>query len=71
VTPENLAEIITSTGVREIHLSARHRVNGGMTFRNEGCFMGTFSMDDEYSWREASEDHICQAKAALLSSIPS
>jgi len=71
VTPENLAEIVTSAGVREIHLSARHRVNGGMTFRNEGCFMGTFSKDDEYSWREACEDHIRQAKAALLSSIPS
>ncbi len=71
VTPENLAEIVRATGVREIHLSARHRVNGGMTFRNEGCFMGTFSKDDEYSWREASEDLIRQAKSALISSIQS
>lgn len=69
VTPENLAEIVTTTGVREIHLSARHRVNGGMTFRNEGCFMGSFSKDDEYSWREASEDLVRRAKSALLSSI--
>jgi len=71
LTPENLAEIVRATGVREIHLSARHRVNGGMTFRNDGCFMGTFSKDDEYSWREASEDLIRQAKAALLSAIQS
>ncbi len=69
VTPDNLAEIVTSTGVREIHLSARQRVNGGMIFRNADCFMGTFSKDDEYSWREASEDLIRQAKDALLSSI--
>lgn len=69
VTPENLADIVRATGVREIHLSARHRVNGGMTFRNDGCFMGTFSKDDEYSWREASEDLIRQSKSALHSVI--
>lgn len=69
VTPENLAEIVRGTGVREIHLSARHQVNGGMTFRNHGCFMGSFSKDDEYSWREASEDLVRQAKAAMLSSV--
>lgn len=69
VNPENLAEIVRTTGVREIHLSARQRVKGGMTFRNEGSFMGSFSKDDEYSWREASEELIRQAKAALLSSI--
>ena len=69
VTPENLSAIVTSTGVREIHLSARSAVRGGMTFRNECCFMGTFSKGDEYAWRAASEDLIRQAKAALLSSI--
>ncbi len=69
VTPENLAQIVRATGVREIHLSARHRVNGGMTYRNAGCFMGTFSKDDEYAWRVSSEDLIRQAKDALLSAI--
>ena len=29
-----------------------------MTFRNERCFMGTFSKGDEYVWRAASEDLI-------------
>ncbi len=69
VTPENLAEIVTSTGVQEIHLSARHSVKGGMQFRNEACSMGTFSKDDEYCWREASEELIRRSKAALLSSV--
>lgn len=66
VTTENLGEIMASTGVREIHLSARHPVSGGMIFRNGGCFMGTFSKADEYTWREASEDIIRKAKAAML-----
>ena len=67
VTAENLSEIMASTGVREIHLSARHPVRGGMTFRNNDCFMGTFSKADEYSWREASEDIIRKTKAAMIS----
>jgi copper homeostasis protein len=68
VTPENLAEIVESTGVREIHLSARHPVTGTMIYRNKNCFMGTFSRADEYTWREASEDLIRKAKAAMPSS---
>lgn len=69
VTPENLAQIVSTTGVREMHLSARHAVTGGMKFRNDGCFMGTFSSADEYSWREASEDLIRQSKTALTSAL--
>ena len=69
VTPENLASIVTTTGVREIHLSARHAVSGGMKFRNNACFMGNFSKDDEYSWREAGEDLIRRSKAALTSAL--
>jgi copper homeostasis protein len=65
VTPENLAEIVAVTGVREIHLSARQPVQGGMTFRNEDCHMGTFSKADEYAWRETSEALVRKAKAAL------
>ena len=70
VTAGNLSEIVTSTGVREIHLSARSPVNGGMIYRNEGCFMGAFSKADEYTWREASEDLIRQARTALDSLDP-
>lgn len=68
VTPQNLAEIVESTGVREIHLSARHPVTGAMIYRNESCFMGTYSKADEYTWREASEDLIREARAAMPSS---
>lgn len=70
VTPDNLAGIVTATGVREIHLSARHSVAGGMKFRNDGCFMGNFSREDEYSWRETGEDLVKRSKAALSAAIP-
>lgn len=69
VTAENLAEIVSSTGVREVHLSARQMVRGGMTFRNDGCHMGSFSQADEYSWREASEELIRRAKDSLTSAL--
>lgn len=65
VTEDNIAEIVRATGTREIHLSARDTVQGGMTFRNPDCFMGSFSKPDEYSWREASEEKIRLAKQRL------
>jgi hypothetical protein len=58
-----------STGTREIHLSARQTVRGGMLFRNGDCFMGAFSKGDEYAWREAGEDLIRRAKTAMLSTL--
>jgi len=65
VTEENLAAIVRATGAVEIHLSARHAVRSGMTYRNGNCSMGAFSKDHEYEWREASVEKIRQAKEAL------
>lgn len=69
VTEDNLAEIVRATGVREIHLSARHEVRSGMQFRNAGCGMGAYTKDDEYAWKEASVEKIRQAKAALTKAL--
>lgn len=66
VTEENLVEIVRTTGVREIHTSARGPVRGGMTYFNRGCFMGAFSKEDEYSWRESDPAKIALCKAALM-----
>jgi copper homeostasis protein len=65
VTEDNIPEIIRATGVHEIHLSARHPVQSGMTFFNRNCSMGTFSKPNEYEWREASVEKIRLAKLAL------
>ena len=69
VTEENLANIVTTTGVREIHLSARSGVTSGMTFRNEGCPMGAYSAGREYAWREASAQKVRLARGALTNAL--
>ncbi len=69
VTEQNLAGIVRQTGVREIHLSARHLVHSAMQFRNDHCSMGTFSAGHEYEWREASEEKIRAAKRALAEAL--
>lgn len=71
VTETNLEDIVRRTGVREIHLSARDTVHSLMQHRNNDCYMGTFSKDREYEWREASVEKIRQAKAALSRALSS
>lgn len=68
VTEHNIKEIVSATGVSEIHLSARHGVRGGMTYFNKHCFMGNYSQADEYGWREASSQIVRLAKIALTQS---
>lgn len=69
VTEINLAGIVRATGIREIHLSARSPVRGGMTFLNPDCHMGSFTQSDEYSWREADPDKIRLCKSALTMAL--
>lgn len=69
VTEENIPEIVHATGVREIHLSARHPVRGGMRFFNNDCCMGAYSQANEYEWREASAEKIRIAKQALAEAV--
>lgn len=69
VTGENLAEVVGSTGVREIHLSARDTVESSMTFRNPSCAMGVFSAANEYAWRQTSARKVRLARRALDSAL--
>ena len=69
VTAENLAESVSATGVREIHLSARQSVRSRMLYRNENCSMGSYSGEHEYAWREASAEKIRMAKTALTTAL--
>jgi len=69
VTEINLRQIMQATGVREIHLSARHSVCSTMQFRNSACSMGAFSKDHEYEWREASVEKIHRAKQAMAAHL--
>lgn len=55
VTPENVAEIIKRTGVREIHASAKTQIGSSMIFRRDGVNMGKAD-SDEYSRYSTSEE---------------
>lgn len=65
VTELNAGAILRATGVRELHLSARSPVHGGMTFRNPHCHMGIFTQADEFNWKQADPAKIRLSKAAL------
>ena len=69
VSETNLAQLARSTGVREIHLSARHVVRSEMEFLNPNCSMGSYSQGHEYEWREASVEKIALAKKALTAAL--
>lgn len=69
VTEQNIGEIARATGVVEAHLSARHPVDGGMKFFNRHCYMGSYSKENEYSWREASCEKVAEAKRNLLEAL--
>ncbi|MGO8676845.1 MAG: copper homeostasis protein CutC [Limisphaerales bacterium] len=51
VTPANVQRIVAATGVTEVHLSARHSVESGMTYRNPRVFMGGTLRPPEFSWK--------------------
>lgn len=46
ITPINAAKIISNTGIRELHASARQIQHSHMTFRKEGISMGTPGADE-------------------------
>lgn len=64
VTSGNAAEIITSTGAREIHASAKMRVGSDMKFRRGDVSMGTPGAD-EYSRFTTSADEVAAIVDAL------
>ncbi len=69
VVAANVGNVVRATGVYEIHLSARGAVQGGMTYFNRDCFMGSFSSADEYAWRETDAGQVRLAKEELLQGI--
>ena len=63
INKENLAKILTHTGVREFHCSARVSVESGMSYRNELVCMGASKESSEYTMKIASEDRVRQLVA--------
>ena len=51
ITARNIQRIVTATGVKEVHLSARSTLESGMQFRNSRVFMGGTLRPPEFSWK--------------------
>jgi copper homeostasis protein len=48
INPANVANLVEYTGVTEVHVSGKHRVAGGMIYRNHKINMGGLSGIPEY-----------------------
>lgn len=49
VNEDNIAELYKITGAHEFHMSARHRIDSGMVYRNENVSMGGTVTISEFS----------------------
>ena len=65
LTPRNVRKVVDATGVSEVHLSARHTVESGMTHRNSRCFMGGTLRPPEFSWKVTDPEAVRQVVANL------
>ncbi|MBL8755141.1 MAG: copper homeostasis protein CutC [Planctomycetes bacterium] len=63
----NVAELVRTTGVREVHLSATAWLTSGMAFRRPGVPMGATPPADEYVWRTTDGAAVAAVVAALRS----
>jgi copper homeostasis protein len=58
LSARNVAKFVQSTGVTEVHLSARSSVESGMKHRNTRCFMGGALRPPEYAWKTTDESAV-------------
>jgi len=68
VRPENVRELVATSGVREVHLSASQRQPSAMQFRRAGVPMGSAMATDEYSRRSTDGALVARVVAALRDS---
>jgi copper homeostasis protein len=65
ITERNVGKILSGTGAREVHVSARSTLDGAMTFRDTRAYMGGEFRPPEYSRKETDGSRIKAFRAAL------
>lgn len=65
IRADNVGQVLTVPGVREVHIGASRRVPSDMVYRAPGVSMGEAYQPDEYMREEADTDRIRQVSAAL------
>jgi copper homeostasis protein len=58
ITPQNVKRLIDSTGITEVHLSARTSVGSRMSYRNPRVSMGGALGPAEFSWKTTDESTV-------------
>ena len=58
ITPKNIQKIVSVSGVTEVHLSARARVESSMQYRNSRVFMGGALRPPEFEWKTTDESSV-------------
>lgn len=70
LTPRNVGRVVASTGVAEVHLSARSTIESGMQYRNPRVPMGGTLRPPEFS-RKATDEAQVRAVVAGFASASS
>lgn len=65
VNESNVAELAKATGAEEFHMSARHRVEGGMVYRNERVSMGGTVTVEEFARDITDPERVAKSVGAL------
>ena len=65
VNEHNVAELARATGAQEFHMSARHRVESGMVYRNERVSMGGTVTVEEFARDLTDPQRVAQSIEAL------
>ena len=65
VNENNVAELARRTGAQEFHMSARHRVEGGMEYRNERVSMGGTVTVAEFARAITDPERVARSIEAL------
>jgi len=67
VRPATVAQLVASTGVPEVHLSARVLESSAMQHRNPECALGSSQLPDEYELARTDPQLVRAAVSALKS----
>lgn len=65
VNEDNVAELARATGAQEFHMSARHRVESGMVYRNERVSMGGTVTVEEFARDLTDPQRVARSIEAL------
>ncbi len=65
VNEHNVAELARATGAQEFHMSARHRVESGMVYRNERVSMGGTVTVEEFARDLTDPQRVAKSIEAL------